>query len=381
MTKTAAPTIAGEGRAGRKAGDSGPPVVRTEPVLSSPLSTGVVALAVLALIGALYVGKEVALPIALAIVLKLLLQPVLNFLCNYLRLPTALGALILICGLFAAIGAVAFTVSGPASGWIQKAPQVLPTLKQKLVPLRRPIEYLQNAFKEIEDVAAPAAQSETAPAVAVKDHTEIAGKLALGTFMTIGRLLSTMIVLFFLLAAGDRLLRGFIEVLPTFGDKRQAAGIASEIQHQIGGYLITISLMNLAVGIVAGLAMWACGLGDPILWGSFAFLLNYIPILGPLTGIGVLLIAGIVTLDWPWQALLPAACYTMIHIAEGEVITPLLLAKRFTLNPVLVIVSLFFWHALWGIPGALLAVPLLAMFKIICDRIAPLQPVGHIIGA
>jgi predicted PurR-regulated permease PerM len=217
--------------------------------------------------------------------------------------------------------------------------------------------------------------------VAVKDHTEIAGKLALGTFVTIGRLLSTMIVLFFLLAAGDRLLRGFIEVLPTFGDKRQAAGIASEIQHQIGGYLITISLMNLAVGIVAGLAMWACGLGDPILWGSFAFLLNYIPILGPLTGIGVLLIAGIVTLDWPWQALLPAACYTMIHIAEGEVITPLLLAKRFTLNPVLVIVSLFFWHALWGIPGALLAVPLLAMFKIICDRIAPLQPVGHIIGA
>ena len=196
-----------------------------------------------------------------------------------------------------------------------------------------------------------------------------------------GRFLSTMVVLFFLLAAGDRLLRGFIEVLPTFSDKRQAADIAGEIQHQIGGYLITISLMNLAVGAVAGFAMWACGLGDPILWGSFAFLLNYVPILGPLTGIGVLFVAGIVTLDWPFQALLPAACYTMIHIAEGEIITPMLLAKRFTLNPVLVIISLFFWHALWGIPGALLAVPLLAMFKIICDRVEPLKPVGHIIGA
>jgi predicted PurR-regulated permease PerM len=118
-------------------------------------------------------------------------------------------------------------------------------------------------------------------------------------------------------------------------------------------------------------------LGDPILWGSLAFLLNYVPILGPLTGIGVFFIVGIVTLGWPFQALLPAACYTMIHIAEGEIITPMLLAKRFTLNPVLIIISLFFWHLLWGIPGALLAVPLLAMFKIICDRVEPLKPVGH----
>ena len=381
MTNRAARAASAAANAAPRARDSARPVVRTEPVLSSPLSAGVLILAVLALIGALYFGKEVVLPIALAIVLKLLLQPILNFLSARLRLPAALGALILICGLFAAIGAVAFTVSGPASGWIEKAPKVLPALKQKLTVLRQPIEYVQNAFKEIEDVATPAPANAQAPAVAVKEQSQVANTLALGTVTFMGRLLSTMVILFFLLAAGDRLLRGFIEVLPTFSDKRQAADIAGEIQHQIGGYLITISLMNLSVGVVAGLAMWACGLGDPILWGAFAFLLNYVPILGPLTGIGVLLVAGIVTLDWPWQALLPAACYTMIHIAEGEIITPLLLAKKFTLNPVVVIISLFFWHAVWGIPGALLAVPLLAMFKIICDRIEPLQPVGHIIGA
>ena len=127
--------------------------------------------------------------------------------------------------------------------------------------------------------------------------------------------------------------------------------------------------------------MWWCGLGGPILWGSLAFLLNFVPILGPLTGIGIFLVAGIVALDWPWYALLPATIYTLIHIAEGEGITPMLLAKRFTLNPVIVIVSLFFWHALWGVPGALLAVPLLAMFKIICDRVEPLQPIGHIVAA
>lgn len=190
-----------------------------------------------------------------------------------------------------------------------------------------------------------------------------------------------MVILFFLLAAGDRLVRGLIEILPRFSDKKQAVDIANEIQQSIGGYLFTISVMNSLVGMVTGVAMWASGLGDPLLWGSLAFLLNFVPILGPLTGVGIFLLAGIVTLDWPWHSLLPAFLYALIHIGEGEIITPMLLAKRFTLNPVIVIVSLFFWHALWGVPGALLAVPLLAMFKIVADRLEPLRPWGHVVGS
>jgi predicted PurR-regulated permease PerM len=127
--------------------------------------------------------------------------------------------------------------------------------------------------------------------------------------------------------------------------------------------------------------MWACGLGTPLLWGSTAFLLNYVPILGPMTGVVIFFVAGVLSFGWPWYALLPAGLYLLIHVAEGETITPMLLARRFTLNPVLVIVSLFFWHTLWGIPGALLAVPILAMVKIVADRIEPLKPIGHIIAA
>ena len=246
--------------------------------------------------------------------------------------------------------------------------------------LRQPLDYMQQAFKQVEDVATPGGQDGT-PTVAVKDQSAIARSLAAGTFIILGRLFTTMVILFFLLAAGDRLLRGLIEVLPTFSDKRQAVDIANEIQRQIGGYLLTITVMNSLVGTLTGLTMWYLGLGDPILWGAAAFLLNYVPILGPLTGIGVFLVAGILTLDWPLLALLPAGIYALIHIAEGEIITPMLLSKRFTLNPVLVILSLFFWHFVWGIAGALLAVPLLAMFKIICDRIKVLQPAGHIIGS
>ena len=217
--------------------------------------------------------------------------------------------------------------------------------------------------------------------VTVKQGSGLAGHLATGTATTLSRSFTTMIILFFLLASGDRLLRGFVEVLPRFKDKRTAVEIASEIEENISGYLLTITIMNALVGVATGIAMKFCGLGDPILWGVVAFLLNYVPILGPMTGVVIFFVIGIITFDWPWYGLVPAGIYLLIHIAEGETITPMLLAKRFTLNPVLVIISLFFWHTIWGIPGALLAVPLLAIFKIVADRIEPLKPIGHIIGS
>jgi predicted PurR-regulated permease PerM len=342
-------------------------------------SAGILILAVLAIVYTLYFGKEILLPIALALVLKLLLQPAMRLLHERLRLPGALAALLLIIAVFSAITAVGFTISVPASGWIQKAPESLPLLKDKLAILRQPLDYLQNGLKELENLTGPTGGA--GQTVTVKQGSGLAGSLATGTATTLSRSFTTMIILFFLLASGDRLLRGFVEVLPRFKDKRTAVEIATEIEENISGYLLTITMMNALVGVATGIAMKLCGLGDPILWGAMAFLLNYIPILGPMTGVVIFFLVGIVTFDWPWYAFVPACIYLLIHIAEGETITPMLLAKRFTLNPVLVIISLFFWHIVWGVPGALLAVPLLAVFKIAADRIEPLKPIGHIIGS
>jgi predicted PurR-regulated permease PerM len=342
-------------------------------------SAGILILAVLATVYTLYFGKEILLPIALALVLKLLLQPAMRLLHERLRLPGALAALLLIIAVFSAVAAVGFTISVPASGWIQKAPESLPLLKDKLAILRQPLDYLQNGLKELENLTGPSGGD--GQTVTVKQGSGLAGSLATGTATTLSRSFTTMIILFFLLASGDRLLRGFVEVLPRFKDKRTAVEIATEIEENISGYLLTITMMNALVGVATGIAMKLCGLGDPILWGAMAFLLNYIPILGPMTGVVIFFLVGIVTFDWPWYAFVPAGIYLLIHIAEGETITPMLLAKRFTLNPVLVIVSLFLWHTVWGIPGALLAVPLLAIFKIVADRIEPLKPLGHIIGS
>ena len=190
-------------------------------------------------------------------------------------------------------------------------------------------------------------------------------------------LFTTVLVLYFLLISGDIFLRRIVEILPTFSEKRQAVDISQQIGEDISAYLVTITVMNAAVGVATAAAMYLCGLGDPLLWGATAFLLNYVPILGPLFGTGIFLLAGMLTFDSLWWALLPPALYFGIHLIEGETLTPMLLAKRFTLNPVLVILALVFWFWMWGVPGAILAVPLLAILKIICDRVRQLKALGH----
>jgi predicted PurR-regulated permease PerM len=118
-------------------------------------------------------------------------------------------------------------------------------------------------------------------------------------------------------------------------------------------------------------------MGDPVLWGALAFILNFVPILGPITGLGLMVLAGFMQFPTVGFALLPAGLYLLIHLIEGELVTPSILARRFTLNPVAVIISIIFWYWLWGVPGAVLAMPMLAITKILCDRIKPLMAFGH----
>jgi predicted PurR-regulated permease PerM len=170
-----------------------------------------------------------------------------------------------------------------------------------------------------------------------------------------------------------------VEILPSFKNKRQAVDISQQIERDVSAYLFTITIMNLAVGVATGAVMALCGLGDPLLWGTLAFLLNYIPVLGPLMGVSVFLLAGLLSIQILWAAFLPAALYLVIHLIEGETVTPMLLARRFTINPVLVVLALVFWYWMWGVPGAILATPMLAITKIVCDRIRPLMAFGHFI--
>jgi predicted PurR-regulated permease PerM len=324
----------------------------------------------------LYFTREIAIPIVFAFVLNLLLQPAMRALTR-LYLPRTIAALLMILVFFGTVAGIAVSISSPAANWIAKAPESLTRLEERLSVLKKPLGQLQEATKRVEDMAQ---SSQNQMTVAIK-NPGLSSFLLLNTQSLLVGLGLTIVLLFFLLVVGDMFLRRLVEIIPKLRNKKQLVDISQEIERNISGYLFTITLMNAAVGLLTGLAAYLFGMSDAILWGVAAFLLNYLPIFGPLLGTAMLFLAGLVTFDTIWQALLPAAAYLVIHIIEGETITPMLLARRFILNPVLVIISVVFWYWMWGVAGALLAVPMLAALKIICDRILPLAAFGHFLGA
>jgi predicted PurR-regulated permease PerM len=331
---------------------------------------------VLAILTAAYVARDIVLPMIFAVMLNLLMQPALRTL-ERLRVPTALGAILLIVVVIATIVGLGAAISGPAEAWIAKLPEGIPRIEERLSFLNAPIKTLQTFLAAANNFGA---QSPRQGSPGPLDGGAILSSVFSGTRSFAGGLFTTVMFLFFLLLAGDSFLRRLVEVLPRFRSKRQAVDISQQIGRDISAYLLTITIMNALVGAATALVMWATGVGDPILWGTVAFILNYVPFFGPAAAFFIFLFAGSLTIVSTWQALLPAALYVGIHVIEGETATPMLLARRFTLNPVIVVLSFVFWFWLWGVPGAILSAPILATTKIVCDRIRPLAALGHILA-
>ena len=348
---------------------------------SRPGAKALGTLAVLAVLYTLYFASAILLPFVLAIVLDLLLSPLMRILTRRLRLPRALSALLLILGLFVLVGGVGAAISVPASYWVGRAPEAVPKLEQKLSFLAEPINYATQGYQKLSGVMGSGSDHGGGGGPGMSSLASFGGSVLLGLKSLLGDGFTVLLLLFFFLSSGESLLRRLVEVLPTWEDKKRAVEIASEIEENVAGYLATITVMNLAVGLLSGLQVWLLGMPDPLLFGTLAFLLNYIPIIGPMTGVALFFVVGLFVFDNPLFAFVPAGIYLTLHILEGETVTPMLLARRLTLNPVLVIVSLFFWDWMWGIPGALLSVPLLAVAKIVCDRLPGLHAVGHMLGA
>jgi predicted PurR-regulated permease PerM len=344
------------------------------PLPTEPRTIFLGGLFLLAVLAALYVAAPIILPVVLAIVLKLLLQPLVRLL-DRVGVPHALGALVAILILVVALAGIISGVAGPAASWAGKLPDAIPQIQQQLAFLTRPIESFQWMMSQIQGVGGmgvslPQGSSE-------HSSINVMGMLFSGTTTVAAGLFTTLIVLFFLLVSGETFMRRLVEILPTFAEKRQAVEITIDIERNVSAYLITVSVINFVVGLLTFLVMWVCGVANPLLWGVIAFVMNFVPILGPMVAIVVFLMASVLSLGVTWWALLPVGLYFLIHVLEGEIVTPMLMARRFTINPVAVILALLFWYWMWGVLGAILAVPMLAITKIICDDIRPLRAFGH----
>lgn len=337
------------------------------------VQTGLLVLAVLTVA---YVASDVIMPMVLAVILNLMLQPAMRLL-RRAYIPKALAAFLLICGLFSTVIAFGAAISSPAERWAAKLPDDVTKIYQRLRFLSHPFGVMRKFLHQMDTMGQGGQGAGGGLAALGGDYSDMLFK---GTQHFASGLFETILILFFLLISGNMFLRRLVEIMPRFKEKRQLVDLSQQIEKNVSAYLVTITLMNIAVGIATGLTAWICGLGDAVFWGVLGFLLNFLPILGACIGIAMLLIAGLVAFQPLWHALLPALIYFIIHVVEGETVTPLLLARRFTLNPVLVILSLILWFWMWGVPGAILAVPMLAITKLVCDGIRKLNAIGHFLG-
>jgi predicted PurR-regulated permease PerM len=348
-------------------------------IATSPRAATValVGLFVIALFAALYVARDFVVPIVLGMHLGFVLLPAVRAL-RRLGLPGPAGAALVLLGLLAAVGAGCYLLAGPTGTWMEKLPESFRTVEYRIRELRKPVEAVRRAADEVQKMASdPASGPQPVVAMQTRSVTEI---LLSATHTVLAGVGLMALTLYFHLGWGDLFLRKLIRAVPTLTNKKRAVEIARETERQVSAYLLTITLVNALLGAVLGTTVWLLGLPNPALWGAMAFVLNFIPYLGPLIGIVVLGVVALVTFPGLGQALLVPAVYFLLHGVETNIITPLVLVRRLTLNPVVMFLWLSLWFWLWGIPAAILAVPMLKTLKIFCDNIPQLAQVGQFLS-
>ena len=355
-----------------------------EPLLAEAITTTAakttpvqIVLIVLGTIAFLYFARPVVLPVFLACVAGMTLKPLIRW-STCCRIPPALSAAVVLCLLLAAIVIGFLQLGRPALAWMSEAPQHMTELRQRFQKTFPRAARISQAAAAVNNLGATDEEKKQAPTVEVKDSRGTTSVLNwTGTLLAgVGE---TLVLLYLLLASGDLFLQKLVHFMPTFRDKKRAVEISHEIQQNISNYLFSVSLINLVLGLLVAAGLYSMGVPNAAMWGMFVAVLNFVPYFGPVAGIILLTAVGLLAFDPLWQALLPPAWYLLLHLLEANLITPVLLGRRFTLNPVVIFVSLIFWTWLWGVPGALLSVPILVSIKVVCDRIPALSHVSELL--
>jgi predicted PurR-regulated permease PerM len=332
---------------------------------------------VFAAVSGLYLARGFLLPIILAGLARLVLGPIVRA-CKRLGVPEPVGAAILLLSIVGVGVYGAYRLADPAVAWLDRAPESIHRVETKLRALRKPVDEMTKAADRVESLAVgndpQDTQTVTIKPVSWRDRLF---SQTSGAVTVVGL---TFVLLFFLLAYDDIFLRKVVKILPTLPDKKMAVEIARKIETNISRYLLSLTLLNCAVGCAVVVAMALIGLPNPVLWGVMVAVLSFIPYVGPLTSEVVLALVGVMTFDSLGRALVPPAIYLVLDVVTSNFIAPAILGRRLELNPVMIFLAVAFWTWLWGIMGALLAVPMLATAKIFCDAFEPLAPVSELLS-
>jgi len=330
------------------------------------------------LFAALKLASEVFVPLAVALILKTLFASIIRG-ASRLRIPEPVSAALVLLVFVGGIGFGIYQLAVPAGEWMAKLPQSMRQIEAKLRGVKQSVEKLSKAGEEVGKLTDFGSDGDKTQKVEVKRASVGATLLEPTQAFLVGAGL-TIVLLYFLLASGDLFLRKLVSVLPSLHDKKLAVEISHQIEHDVSKYLLAITIVNIVFGAAIGTAMHFLGLPNAILWGVMAGLLHFVPFLGAMVGITVVTMVALVTLDSLGAVALVPVSYFALNLLEEYIVVPLVVGRRLLLNPVVIFLWLIFWGWLWGVPGALIAVPLLAILKIICEHVESLSPLAEFLG-
>ncbi len=356
------------------------PVTVQEPVVVSAtgiLRTSIIGIFLMMTGGALYFAQDLLIPLCLAFLLSILLSPIVRGLLRF-GIPEGVSATLIVFALLAIIAVGGWSLSGPIAQWIDDAPRIGAAIQQKLMHLRGWFGFVEQVSNQVDQMAGG-----TDPDVqrVILKEPGLLQSAATGVPEILTKLGLTLFLLLFLLSSGDLFREKLVKILPTLSDKKRAVHISRDIEREVSRYLLTITGINIATGVMVGLGLWAIGMPNPLLWGVLAIFLTYIPYLGAAIGISLVGAVALASFDTIGQSLLAPAVYLAVATLEGQVLTPMIVGRRLEMNAVAILVAVALWAWLWGVVGALIAVPFLVIIKVISFHVESMDAVGRFLGA
>ncbi len=341
-----------------------------------PSSYAMLTVATLAVLATLYQAAELLVPIAFAILLNFLLSPVVRAF-QRLHVPAAFTAATLVTGLLALVVLIFGALAEPAEQWLKEAPRSIRDLKTYSFPANQKLADIQEIAAEVTELGQSDAPAK-AQSVVVRGpgmFENIVGSLpSVLTFVGI-----VVFLTFFLLASGDALLRRITLCGRSWQECRRIVTIARQVRSELSRYLLTVTAINLSLGLALSGAMYLLDVPNPFLWGLMTALFNFAPYLGAVASASVLTIVGLTTFDTLAEAAMVPSALLVLTILEGQLVTPAILGRRMALSPVFIFLSVIIWGWLWGVAGALMAVPIVTIIKVICDNVPSLNPIGRFV--
>ncbi len=333
--------------------------------------TALLVLATLAVGYTLWAAQTVILPVLLAMFLALVGNPIIRLL-QRMHLPRFLAALLVLLTGLAATGALAVQLAGPATAWVQEAPQQMRQISRQVQALVKPV---QQANQAAENFARAAGGDANRKVQVVRTQLDDPYKALVRTPKLAASALAVVLLTLFFMIYGETLQRHVIALLPNRQQERFTADILRSIEREISRYVLTITIINTLLGLVLAGVLMLLGidLAEALLWGTVAALLNFAPYVGPLIGIILMLLMGFVQFRDPLTATLPAVAYLTLHTLEGQLVTPIVLGRSMAISPLMLILALMLFGWLWGMVGLLLAVPLLVCVKLVLTKLEGMQ--------